>query len=150
MTANTRSVPSASAATLARYAESTPPLKPRSAEPRSRNQATSARSFSSADRVVGTSGRTVMLQRNRDLARSGGGSTAHRAGFMIKQPALTLDTAAEPRERSIGADHTMTRHDDHQRIPSVRGANCAHCFRISHAPRQLGVADRFAEWDDAA
>src|SRR5262245_17799595 len=60
----------------------------------------------------------------------------------LEQCALDRQAAAKTRERAVGADHPMTRHDDRQWIRAVRESN-----RARDAPdpaRELAVGDRLA------
>src|SRR4051812_28371641 len=63
------------------------------------------------------------------LPRStGGGGKEHSLAvfrFMIEQPPLPRQSAAEAGERAIRADDSMARHDDRNRIRAVGSADSA-------------------------
>src|SRR5262245_50882664 len=78
----------------------------------------------------------------RNLARL----KSYRA-LVLEQPALALETAAEAGERSVGADHAMTRHDDADRIRAVRVPDGADGVGATNAFRELRVGERRADWN---
>src|SRR5436190_1378848 len=58
-------------------------------------------------------------------------------------------TAAETGERSIAADHPMTRHDHRDRIGAVGKPDRTHRFRFADFLCQRAVAERFADRNPA-
>jgi hypothetical protein len=66
-----------------------------------------------------------------------------------EQPALALDTASIAGEAAVRADDAMARHDDADRIVSVREPDGARRIRRTDAPRQFAVRRRAAELDFA-
>jgi len=62
-----------------------------------------------------------------------------------EQPALALDAAAVAGETAVGADDAMARHDDPDRVVTVRESNRARCVRRTDATRQFAIRRGGAE-----
>src|SRR6202011_4220329 len=71
-----------------------------------------------------------------------------RAARLVReQPPLPVETAAVTRQRAVGADHAVTRHDDRHGVPTVGEADGARRARRAHPPREFAVADGLTERD---
>src|SRR5688572_20313569 len=90
-----------------------------------------------------------MLQRNRASAGWGGrfrsGLPQSCARLVVQEPALAIDAAAKACQRSVSANDAVARHDDHQRVASVRGTHGTYGLRLVNAACELCVADRLAK-----
>src|SRR5271154_2505581 len=64
--------------------------------------------------------------------------------LMREQPPLAFQAAPESGERTVGADDTMTGHDDADRISAVRQSDRARGAGIADALRLLAVAQGLA------
>jgi len=56
-----------------------------------------------------------------------------------QQPALALDSAPESSERAVRADHSVTGHDDRDRIAVVGAADRARRSRLADGAREAGL-----------
>src|SRR5439155_27373352 len=77
------------------------------------------------------------------------GLVAERQGgpFVLQQPALAVQAAAEARELAARADHPVAGDDDGDRVLSVGRADGAGGARVAEAARQLAIAHRRAVGD---
>ena len=89
--------------------------------------------------VVAGASRARPRRRAQDLH----GGSEHRA-FEREQEPLVVDAAAVAGEAVVAADHTVTRHDDRDRVAAVRLTDGAHRVRSADRARDLAVARRLA------
>src|SRR5436853_1550269 len=68
-------------------------------------------------------------------------------GLQRKKRFLGRKSAAKACKLSVRADHAVAWHHDRQGIRSVGGPDSSRCLRISDAPGQFSVGNRFAVWD---
>src|SRR5690606_26431647 len=64
--------------------------------------------------------------------------------FKLEQPFLRGQTAAKARKRAIRADHTVTGHDDGERVLAIGKTNGARSLWIADGTRNIGIAARLA------
>ena len=66
---------------------------------------------------------------------------------MVEEPGFGVEPTGEPDEGAGRADHTVTRHDDRDRVASVRRSDRTSFAAVTEARRLLAVADRLAVRD---
>lgn len=67
--------------------------------------------------------------------------------FVVQEPALQVDAAAEPGHRPVGADHPVAGYDDGDRVGAVGGADRARGVAVADPGREFAVGDRLAIGD---
>src|SRR5688572_16215858 len=66
---------------------------------------------------------------------------------MIQEPALERFAKSKASERTITANHAMTRDDQTNWVRGIGAADCARCRGIANLRREFSIAAGFTEWN---